>query len=88
MVAGRCHGRLSGKHTTNYPPPVSLKSRDPELLGRLTENSSFPNAQDRVSWVMHGLRQYYLPTRIALNDLAKKQLLREVDLEPFGMNAV
>jgi hypothetical protein len=37
---------------------------------------------------MHGLRQYYLPTRIALNDLAKKQLLREVDLEPFGMNAV
>lgn len=44
--------------------------------------------QDSVSWVRHGFRQYYLPTRVALYDLAKKELLREVDIEPYGLHAV
>jgi hypothetical protein len=44
--------------------------------------------KDNVSWVKHGFRQYYLPTRIALYDLAKRQLLQEVDIEPFGIHAI
>lgn len=44
--------------------------------------------RDNVSWLKHGLKHFYLPTRIALIDLQKKTVLREINLEPHGINAV
>ena len=44
--------------------------------------------KDNLSWVKHGFKQFYLPTRVALYDLGRKALVREIDLEPYGLNAV
>lgn len=44
--------------------------------------------RDNLSWVKHGFKQFYLPTRIALYDLQRKALLRDVDLEPYGIHAI
>ena len=41
-----------------------------------------------MSWVRHGFKTKYLPTRIALYDLESQQLLSEVNVEPAGMHAV
>jgi hypothetical protein len=41
-----------------------------------------------LSWIRHGFRNVRLPTRIALYDFEKPDPLREVDLEPAGINAV
>jgi len=44
--------------------------------------------RDNLSWVRRGFRQYWMPTRIALYDLGRRKLLREIILEDFRMNAV
>ncbi len=44
--------------------------------------------QENLSWVKHGFKQFYLPTRIALYDLPGQKLLREVDIEPYGIHAI
>jgi hypothetical protein len=44
--------------------------------------------QDNLSWVRHGFSQFYLPTRIALYDLAKRILLREIETETSGVHAM
>lgn len=48
--------------------------------------------RQNLSWVRHGFREGYfhrlLPTRIALYDLERPARLREIDLEPAGLNAV
>jgi outer membrane protein assembly factor BamB len=43
---------------------------------------------ENLSWVRHGFKQFYLPTRIALYDLKGRQLVREIDIEPYGIHAV
>ena len=40
-----------------------------------------------LSWIRNGFRER-LPTRIALYDLERPARLREIDLEPAGINAV
>jgi hypothetical protein len=44
--------------------------------------------QDNLSWVKHGFKQFYLPTRIALYDLVRQKLLREENIEPYGIHAI
>ena len=45
--------------------------------------------RQNLSWVRHGFREKpRLPTRISLYDLEKPTLLRQIDLEPAGLNAV
>ena len=44
--------------------------------------------RDNITWLKHGLKQFYLPTRIALVDVQKKTVLREMNLEPHGIHAV
>jgi hypothetical protein len=44
--------------------------------------------RDNISWLKHGMKQFYLPTRIALVDVQKKTVLREMNLEPHGIHAV
>lgn len=48
--------------------------------------------RQNLSWIRHGFRetaeQRRLPTRIALYDLERPARLREIDLEPAGLNAV
>lgn len=41
-----------------------------------------------LSWIRHGFRDVRLPTRIALYDLERPALLREIDVEAAGLNAV
>ena len=43
---------------------------------------------ENLSWMRHGFKQFYLPTRLGLFDLSRRKQLREIDLEPHGMNAV
>lgn len=43
--------------------------------------------RETVSWVRQGF-QHSMPTRIECIDLARGEKLAEVDLEPFGLNAV
>lgn len=43
--------------------------------------------RENISWVVNGFRRI-LPTRIACYDLERKVCLKEIDLEPYGMNAV
>jgi len=45
-------------------------------------------AREYVSWIRRGFRRHHRPTRIALYDLKRRELLEEMDLEPYGMNAV
>jgi len=44
--------------------------------------------QENLSWMRHGFKQVYLPTRLCLFDLSRRKLLQEIDLEPHGMNAI
>jgi hypothetical protein len=44
--------------------------------------------QENLSWVRHGFSQFYLPTRIALYDLARRVLLREIETETNGIHAI
>lgn len=48
--------------------------------------------REAVSWVKHGFEKVgtyaMAPTRIALFDLKDERLIREIDLEPAGLNAV
>jgi hypothetical protein len=44
--------------------------------------------KENLSWLRRGLRRYHLPTRVALYDLARKELCREFDTEPHGLNAI
>lgn len=48
--------------------------------------------RQNLSWVRHGFRQDFLqkrlPSRIALYDLDRPAQLRQIDLEPAGVNAV
>lgn len=44
--------------------------------------------RENLSWIRHGLRQYYLPTRLALYDFSKRQLCREITLNQHGMHAL
>jgi hypothetical protein len=47
--------------------------------------------QQNLSWIRNGFResqQRRLPTRISLYDLERPARLREIDLEPAGLNAV
>lgn len=43
--------------------------------------------RENVSWVVNGFKRV-LPTRIICYDLSRRRRLAEVDLEPYGMNAV
>jgi len=44
--------------------------------------------RENLSWVKHKFKQYRMPTRISLYDLKRKAILHEVDIEPYGINAV
>lgn len=44
--------------------------------------------RENLSWLRHGFKRFYMPTRIALYDLEQGCLVSELDLEPFGLNAV
>jgi hypothetical protein len=44
--------------------------------------------RQNLSWVKHGFKQYRLPTRISLYDLKNKKILQDIDIEPYGINAV
>ncbi|MES1245476.1 MAG: hypothetical protein ABUT39_27980 [Acidobacteriota bacterium] len=45
--------------------------------------------KQNLSWIRHGFKETpRLPTRIALYDLERPARLREIDLEPAGLNAV
>lgn len=44
--------------------------------------------KENVSWIKNGFRQRRMPTHIALYDLAKRERIREIDLEPLGMHTV
>jgi hypothetical protein len=45
--------------------------------------------KQNLSWLRHGFKETArLPTRIALYDLERPARLREIDLEPAGLNAV
>jgi hypothetical protein len=52
----------------------------------------YTSLRRNLSWVRHGFRaspdHAGRPTRLALYDLARPALLREIDLEPAGMGAV
>lgn len=43
---------------------------------------------ENIMWVKHVFHDVEKPTHIALYDLAAKKRLKEIDLEPFGMNIV
>ena len=43
--------------------------------------------REAVSWVRQGLHRL-MPTHIACYDLKQRKKLYEMDLEPFGLNAV
>jgi len=43
---------------------------------------------ENLLWVKHGFRNTEKPTHIALYDLAAQRCLREIDLEPCGLNVV
>ena len=44
--------------------------------------------QENLTWLRHGSKHYHLPTRVALYDLTRRLLVREVDLEPYSIHAV
>jgi hypothetical protein len=47
--------------------------------------------RQNVSWIHHGFKPSYLhcnPTRLVHFDLEAPARLQEIDLEPFGVNAV
>jgi hypothetical protein len=44
--------------------------------------------QENLLWIKHGFRELDRPTHIALYDLAAKRCLREINLEPYGLNVV
>jgi len=44
--------------------------------------------QEKVVWVKHGFQDLEDPTRLALYDIAARTRLQEINLEPYGMNAV
>jgi hypothetical protein len=44
--------------------------------------------KEKVAWVKQGFNDLRRPTHIALYDLAARKRLRDIDLEPYGMNAV
>ena len=44
--------------------------------------------RENLSWVAHGFTKVHLPTRIALYDVYNKSLIKEIDVEPFGVNAI
>ena len=45
--------------------------------------------RQNLSWIRHGFQEVpRLPTRIALYDLEHPARLKEIDLEPAGLNAV
>jgi hypothetical protein len=44
--------------------------------------------KDNISWIRHGFRQFYLPTRIVLYDLVARTQLDEIVLEDYGMDIV
>jgi hypothetical protein len=52
----------------------------------------YTRLRKNLSWIRHGFRESEhhrnRPSRIALYDLERPRLLREIDLEPAGMNAV
>jgi len=43
---------------------------------------------ENLLWIKHGFRQNETPTHISLYDLVRGQCLREINLEPHGMNVV
>jgi hypothetical protein len=43
---------------------------------------------ENLNWVKHAFHDVEKPTHIALYDLSARKCLREIDLEPFGMNVV
>jgi hypothetical protein len=43
---------------------------------------------ENLSWIKSGFKRKLLPTRIALYNLRTKKMLEEIDVEPFGLNAV
>jgi len=48
--------------------------------------------KENISWVKHGFKKVgiynTLPTRIACYDIVKKDLLQEINLEKYGLNAI
>jgi hypothetical protein len=44
--------------------------------------------KEKIIWAKQGFREHQKPTHIALYDIAAKRCLREIDLEPYGVNAV
>jgi len=44
--------------------------------------------KENILWIKHGFRETDKATHIALYDLEEKRCLREIDLEPYGLNVV
>jgi predicted Zn-dependent protease with MMP-like domain len=44
--------------------------------------------KENLLWAKHGFETRNRPTRITLYDLAKKERLDEIDLEPYGLAAL
>lgn len=44
--------------------------------------------KENLSWVKHAFHDVEKPTHIALYDLSARKLLREINLEPYGVNVV
>lgn len=44
--------------------------------------------RENLSFIKHGFGRVHRPTRIALFDLVAGECLKEIDLEPFGVNAI
>lgn len=44
--------------------------------------------KENVAWIKNGFRARRKPTHIALYDLAKRERIREIDLEPLGLHTI
>jgi hypothetical protein len=44
--------------------------------------------EENLSWVRHGFRDKYLPTRITLYDFEQNAVLDNLNVEPYGLHAI
>lgn len=44
--------------------------------------------RENISWIKNGFKRVRKPTHIALYDLVRRERIREIDLEPAGINTV
>ncbi|HJQ70483.1 MAG TPA: hypothetical protein VKA70_16005 [Blastocatellia bacterium] len=77
---------------TDQPPPLGwARGLMVEADGRIWVGFTRlrpTKFRENLSWIAHGFTNVHLPTRLALYDVYNKSLIKEIDTEPFGVNAI